>query len=592
MLIEIHVIQNHSPSNLNSDDLGAPKTCIFGGVTRARISSQCLKRSIRNPGNPEDVHNRGPGIFAQAMAAHIGIRTKLFPWLVGQKLKKTSIPEDEHARIIMAAQRIATAKEKEQKKSKDDTADNRPKTPQLISFGPEDARRFVETLVELRKPENGKGDTNERYAYFLNPRVGFEEMVRAYLDDSGLDDKIIDKIVKASWVIAKCRMSQLPKDDESESSSTETPQDVPSESPGGAGEKQPGPVEAERIAAVLRELSSTDEKEFKKLTKKATAEEQKQVKEDAPKKPDKYKDFMEALRETLRCNAIDIALFGRMTTSDAFEDVEAAMQVAHAISTHAVINEVDYFTAVDDLGKAGGGAGHVDEAMFNSACFYKYFCLDWDQLVKNLAGPQPDKDKDAAAHKRWKDEIEPQASRLAACALGHFIRAAAMTTPSGKQNSFASHTEPCGILVEIKRNGKHPTNYANAFAEPVERIGKPDDDAADEKSIEGRSVACLADHVRAIRQAYGIDSTLLWYSPKLWRFPLQYWERDENGKRQHKEILTDKRYSALGGNDDGKAGLVEAVIEELQLGFKWSEVMNIGKTELATASPTPSAVGA
>ena len=41
MLIEIHAIQNHSPANLNRDDLGAPKTCLFGGVTRARISSQC-----------------------------------------------------------------------------------------------------------------------------------------------------------------------------------------------------------------------------------------------------------------------------------------------------------------------------------------------------------------------------------------------------------------------------------------------------------------------------------------------------------------------------------------------------------------------
>src|SRR3989304_1882881 len=47
MLIEIHAIQNHSPANLNRDDLGAPKTCFFGGVLRSRISSQCIKRSIR-----------------------------------------------------------------------------------------------------------------------------------------------------------------------------------------------------------------------------------------------------------------------------------------------------------------------------------------------------------------------------------------------------------------------------------------------------------------------------------------------------------------------------------------------------------------
>jgi CRISPR system Cascade subunit CasC len=47
MLIEIHAIQNHSPANLNRDDLGAPKTCYFGGVQRSRISSQSIKRSIR-----------------------------------------------------------------------------------------------------------------------------------------------------------------------------------------------------------------------------------------------------------------------------------------------------------------------------------------------------------------------------------------------------------------------------------------------------------------------------------------------------------------------------------------------------------------
>ena len=47
MLIEIHIIQNHAPSNLNRDDTGSPKSCTFGGIRRARISSQCIKRSIR-----------------------------------------------------------------------------------------------------------------------------------------------------------------------------------------------------------------------------------------------------------------------------------------------------------------------------------------------------------------------------------------------------------------------------------------------------------------------------------------------------------------------------------------------------------------
>ena len=47
MQLELHILQNFAPSNLNRDDLGSPKSCEFGGVPRARISSQCIKRSIR-----------------------------------------------------------------------------------------------------------------------------------------------------------------------------------------------------------------------------------------------------------------------------------------------------------------------------------------------------------------------------------------------------------------------------------------------------------------------------------------------------------------------------------------------------------------
>ncbi|MCK6483780.1 MAG: type I-E CRISPR-associated protein Cas7/Cse4/CasC [Phycisphaerae bacterium] len=420
-------------------------------------------------------------------------------------------------------------------------------------------------------------------------------MVREHLDDSELDERTIGKIVKASWVIAKCRMSNLPDDGAEASDEEGTEGEAPSTGTDAAADQQPGAAVAERIAKAMTSLALSedqdDKKNFKELTKGASPEEKAQMKEDAPEKPKKMDDFMEALRKALRCNAVDFALFGRMTTSDAFEDVEAAMQVAHAISTHAVVNEVDYWTAVDDLGKSGGGSGHLGEGMYNSACFYKYFCLDWDQLVSNLAGPEPkrpdNKKDDSEEVKKWQADLDKwtkkvkqPAARLAACALGHFIRAAAMTTPSGKQNSFASHTEPCGILVEIKKNGKHPTNYANAFAEPVERIGRPDDDAPDEKSIEGRSVACLADHVHAIRSAYGIDSTLLWYSPKVWRFPFQYWERNGNGKKMTAKFVTDKRYDRLDG--DSQSSLVEAVVDAI--GLKWQEVKNAGKTEAPGAT--------
>ena len=46
-LIEIHALQNFAPSNLNRDDTGAPKDALFGGTRRARVSSQCRKRAVR-----------------------------------------------------------------------------------------------------------------------------------------------------------------------------------------------------------------------------------------------------------------------------------------------------------------------------------------------------------------------------------------------------------------------------------------------------------------------------------------------------------------------------------------------------------------
>ncbi len=46
-LIELHILQSFPVSCLNRDDVGAPKSATFGGVPRARLSSQCLKRAIR-----------------------------------------------------------------------------------------------------------------------------------------------------------------------------------------------------------------------------------------------------------------------------------------------------------------------------------------------------------------------------------------------------------------------------------------------------------------------------------------------------------------------------------------------------------------
>lgn len=550
MLIEIHMIQNHSPANLNRDDLGAPKTCYFGGYLRSRISSQCLKRSIRKPGNSDDSGNVRPGIFAEAMQNYMGIRTKLFPWLVAEELKTSTIPADLHSRVVKAAQRIGTSAEKVVQEKK--RVDSRPMTNQLIHLGPTHAQKFVSKLSELSKT------LPDEFEYFMSPIVGFQEQVKHFLIGLGLDEEEKDheKIVKSAWVIETCRRKKLAEymmeEDTEEFGETTTEEEA-----------------AEFIAKALERLRSTNPKGFRELTKAPNKGEKEELKEESPKKPSKMSQFYKELKQIEPHDAVDIALFGRMVTSDAFENIEASMQVSSAISTNIARPETDYFTAVDDLAK-GTGSAHLGEAMYASACFYKYFSLDWNQLLANLSGQKE--------NGRPHDAVV----KLAGATLGHFIRAAALTSPSGKQNSHASHCEPCGILVEIKQNNPFPTSYANAFAQPVEASGKVEPDSVDESSLEGRSVSCLGEHVQAIRNAYGIDSKLFWYSPKLWRFPLRYWEREKNGRKVRAKLLVqdDDCFDKLGGTSSEMEGLIEAVVKEVT-GLKWQEVRSAGKRELS-----------
>jgi CRISPR system Cascade subunit CasC len=151
------------------------------------------------------------------------------------------------------------------------------------------------------------------------------------------------------------------------------------------------------------------------------------------------------LKEKKLRASVDIALFGRMITSEAIPNIDASTQVAHAMSTHEVKTQFDYFTAVDQLQEEEEtGAGHVNEAFFNSAVYYKYWLADYERLLNNL-----DKNKE-----------------LTVDALASLVRATVLAHPSGKQNSYASHTPPDFLLIEVKRDAA-PINLANAFLSPV-----------------------------------------------------------------------------------------------------------------------------
>ncbi|MGA8571612.1 MAG: type I-E CRISPR-associated protein Cas7/Cse4/CasC [Desulfobaccales bacterium] len=383
MLIEIHAIQNHSPANLNRDDLGAPKTCYFGGVLRSRLSSQCLKRSIRLSDE-----------FKQLLG---GVRTRR----LAQLIAGDGLDSFKKAMKVLELCGIAP-KEKKKKKSEGDESIGEDKSAGLVYV----SREAVDKMSGLLKMNKSDNDLAKEFA------------------------KII-----AEHTIAP-----------------------------------------------------------------------------------------------------DMALCGRMLEPKKSEDhdvwkgfdttVEAALQVAHAISTHEARPEVDYYVAADDIPGEDAGAGYVDEAMFASACFYKYFSIHWEGLIKNLKGK-----KELAAH-----------------TVGAFIRGAALVNPTGKQNSFAAHNPPDGLLVEIRENA--PISYANSFAKPVSQ---------GERDIISQSIAQLGQYVHDLDTGYGKPEKRFWFSPNL-RYPLS--------------IVEDQKEIALAGNNlKSLEELILAVIKEL--GYEWKEVQKI-----------------
>ncbi len=366
MLVEIHMIQNHSPANLNRDDLGAPKTCIFGGVTRARISSQCLKRSIRRSNE-----------FSAALEKDGGVRTRRLIELIAKEAAGNGNPPNEqHCEAIRKV--------------------------------------FTEGGVGLK-------DENTFDILFFLPQSAINEMGAAVGHGNG----------------------DLGKN----------------------------------LAEIIGKFVKTP----------------------------------------------DIALCGRMTEFDAkgpFKElkgqftVEAALSAAHAISTHAVVNEVDYFTAADDVPGLDAGAAHVNEAMFNSACFYKHFVIDFEQLKKNLA-----------------DDAD-----LARKTVRSFLEAATKANPSGKQHAFASFNPPDGVLVEIKTKSATPVSYTNAFADPVPEKS--------ERGLIGESIARLGQYAHDLVVGYGIEAERFWFSPNL-RHRLTWIDKTMKEHEQEQSVVGAAEYGSF-----------------------------------------------
>lgn len=283
LFLDIHAIQTVPPSNINRDDTGSPKTAQYGGVIRARVSSQSWKRAIRKY------------FYDKGDTQNIGIRSCDIVKYIAKKI----VDKDN-------------------------------------SISVEDAITLVEKTLNAAK----------------------------------LSTK--DQKLKALFFISN--------------------------------------NQADKFAQACLD-KKTDKTELQEILKTDTS--------------------------------IDIALFGRMLADDPSLNEDASSQVAHAISTHAIESEFDFYTAVDDLApEDNAGAGMLGTLEYDSSTLYRYANIALHDFYKQLGD---------------KEEVID--------AVKLFVEAFVKSMPTGKINSFANQTLPQAVVVSLRSD--RPINLVSAFEEPV-----------------------------------------------------------------------------------------------------------------------------
>lgn len=330
--IDVHVLQTVPPSNVNRDDTGSPKTAYYGGVQRARVSSQSWKRATRKA-------------FDDLLdLSQLGVRTTRVVTLLAERIHERA-PE----------------------------------------IAPEEASRHASAALQA---------------------VGIK--------------------------LAKPRVKKAEPGDE-----------VPAE-------------DADERSGYLVFLSNLQVDQLADLAISSVAQ----------GKPLDKKAAKEAADTS---HSVDVALFGRMVADDKELNVDAAVQVAHALSVHAVDTEFDYFTAVDDRNVDDSGAGMIGTVEFTSSTLYRYATVNMDALQANLGTEE-----------------------AAAQAVEAFLRAFVTSMPTGKQNTFANRTLPDAVVVMVRRG--QPVNLVGAFETPIENT--------DGTSRLATACARLTEHATEVDRAF------------------------------------------------------------------------------------------
>lgn len=295
--LELHILQSFPVACLNRDDLNSPKTAIFGGVQRARVSSQSWKRAIRE--------------YAQENSERFkGQRTRLIVEPLRTALIKEGVTESEAL---------------------------------------DHAKKLADAISKLDEKAEKNGKQQVKTLFFTTP------------------------------------------------------------------------AEIQALARAFKETGDT-------------------------------KKAIKAVGPEVLKDAADIALFGRMVANDHSLTIEGAAMFAHALSTHKVDNEIDFFAAVDDLQpKEESGAGMTGTLEFNSATYYRFAALNLDML----------KDKDHLV------VLSPDERKQI---VRTFVEAALLAVPGARKNSMNAATTP-GYVLGIVRGSGHPVQLVNAFEKQTRPFG-------------------------------------------------------------------------------------------------------------------------
>lgn len=213
----------------------------------------------------------------------------------------------------------------------------------------------------------------------------------------------------------------------------------------------------------------------------------------AAKKDERDKAFKDLKGELSKCldgnRAVDVGLFGRMLANLPDRNVDGATQFAHAISTHTVDIEFDYYTAVDDLKPDDNdGADMIGYVEYVAPTLYRYANVDTAQLLENLGN-----DED-----------------LTRRTLQAFARSFVESLPGGKRTSMDSSTLPAVTFAVVRKTGRW--SLANAFVQPIDQVIKSarrnGDPSAPRPDFVSVSIEEMAKEWEDIKRIYGDEQDL------------------------------------------------------------------------------------